>query len=128
ARGTSTLIAAAQRGYVDIAQMALEFGAFVNQADVLQNTALHYATESTHYDVVSLLLDNGANPNQTNGQGETALIWSMRVGDIDIIQMLIDAGADTGSTDFTGRSIFDHARNSRNPRLIEDLRYMGIEE
>lgn len=123
----TVLITAAKKGYYDILEMALiEFSAFPNHPDDLGNTALFYAIDIQDYDAVALLTENGADVNRRNRQGETPLIWAAINGDFEIIQMLIDYGADPATTDFTGRTLVDHARYSRNPTLVDDLASLGI--
>lgn len=125
-KNATILIIAAQRRHIDIAEMAIEFGAFVSQFDELGNNALFYAVDNVDYELVEILLDTQISPNHQNTQGESALHWAARVGDIEIIQTLIDAGADAQLRDYTGRDLIDYAQNSRNDRLVQDLERMGI--
>ncbi len=125
-KNATILIIAAQRRYVDIVEMAIEFGSFVAQFDVLGNNALFYAVDNVDYETIEILLNTTIDINHQNSQGETALHWAARVGDLEIIQTLLDFDADPAIPDYTGRTIIDHAKNSRNARLVDDLSAIGI--
>ena len=61
--------------YLEIAELLLDAGAYIDAKDVRGNTALHYACSNYgdpygDYDMVKFLLDHGADPTIENKDGE----------------------------------------------------------
>ena len=67
------LIYAAENGEEDIVKALLQAGAYVNQTDYDNNTALMKATENGHNKIVKLLITSGADVDMENDYEETAL-------------------------------------------------------
>lgn len=115
--GENGVIVAARAGDVDAIQLLLKFGGSVDWQDKIGNTALSWAANAGDYDTVSALLEAGANPNIANRQGITPLIVAVDQGYRDVVHLLLDYNADPAHRDFTGRSVLDHARNSRDRQI-----------
>lgn len=117
-RKQTALIAAAERGRVDVARLLLNAGADVNATDKYGSTALVSASSAGHADIVKLLIAAGANVNmKTTGTygGETALMAASENGRTEIVRSLLEAGADSSVKDRWQRSVADLARqNIRN--------------
>ena len=69
--GTTPLMIASAKGYLDIVILLLQFGANVDAIDKNDNTSLMYAV--SHPNIVKILLQNGATVSWENNKGETAL-------------------------------------------------------
>ncbi len=62
--GSTPLILAAHRGFLEIVQLLLESGAPVDEREeASQTTALHWAAEGGHPAIIELLIGAGADPN-----------------------------------------------------------------
>ncbi|KAG8560246.1 hypothetical protein GDO81_014854 [Engystomops pustulosus] len=62
---------AATEGHTHIVDLLIKNGANINAKDMLEMTALHWATEHNHQDVVDLLIKNGADVNIQSKFGKT---------------------------------------------------------
>ena len=92
--GSSTLIRASERGYLEIVQALLgREGTDVNKGDYDDNTALHWTSEKGHIEVARALLQAGANARKSNILGQTPLHLASREGHIEIVRALLEAGA-----------------------------------
>lgn len=127
-QGVTPFIIAAKGEYIDIMELLLENRASINWQDSLGNTALFYAVDKTAYETVAFLLENGANPNVQNDSGVAVLMTSAITGDQNIIRLLLDKNPDLTLKDYTGRSVLDYARDSRNRNVEEMLRRAGASE
>lgn len=87
------LIYAAENGDEDIVKALLQAGAYVNQTDSDNNTALMQATENGHNKIVKLLIKNGADVDMENDYDETALSIARENGSRFITGLLHGAGA-----------------------------------
>ncbi|KAL3310870.1 hypothetical protein Ciccas_010559 [Cichlidogyrus casuarinus] len=79
---------ASQKGYLDIVQLLLNFGADVNAKDMLLMTALHWACENRHLPVISLLLDHGADLYAVNKFSLDATQIAIKNGFNDVLNLL----------------------------------------
>ena len=87
------LIYAAENGDEDIVKALLQAGAYVNQTDSDNNTALMQATENGHNKIVKLLITSGADVDMENDYGETALSLAKGNDSRYITGLLRGAGA-----------------------------------
>lgn len=111
----TALMAAAERGSVDVARRLLNAGADVNATDKYGSTALMAASSAGHTDVVKLLIAAGANVNmKTTGTygGETALWEASRNGRPEIVRSLLAAGADSSIENRWKKSMIDIAQEN----------------
>ncbi len=77
-----------------IAELLLDRGASVSQADKNGMTPLHLAAVFGGKDAVELLLGRQANLNAPDGAGDTPLHWAARYGNAEAVRSLLVAGAD----------------------------------
>jgi ankyrin repeat protein len=86
--GHTAFIFAAMNGYIQICAFLLAEYAksggnarkFINAADSLKITALHWAAGGGHIQTCALLLENGADIEARNKDGRTPLAWAMQFG------------------------------------------------
>ena len=91
-RCLTPLIAAAETGQYEAAQLLLERGADVNKRMKRGQTALMFASYHGHIDVGRLLLASGADVN-ADFEGDTALSWAKQKDHAEIVNLLITSGA-----------------------------------
>lgn len=82
------LTIAAERGYVKIAKLLLDAGAYVDLYQYPRNSALMAASQQGHQDIVRLLLQHAAYTQSRNAQGFTALDLAQQAGHQDIVKLL----------------------------------------
>lgn len=116
--GKNALMAAAEKGYLDIAALLVEHGLAVNLVQgsaVLttrdsaknvagRNTALTLAAQNNHSDIVELLLNAGADPDHQGSVFRTVLVYAVSASDEKLVSILLEQGADTDIKDATGMS------------------------
>jgi uncharacterized protein len=86
--GYTGLMAAAERGRVDIVKLLLDHKADPNAAGRDAATALMLAAENNQPEIVKLLLDRGADPNRQDHNGWTALLKAAYQGNAKCIEIL----------------------------------------
>jgi ankyrin repeat protein len=93
--GSSTLIMASRRSYLEIVQALLgREGTDVDKGDHYGYTALQCAaSEEGHVEIARALLQAGANARKSNNRGETPLHYACEKGNIEIVRALLEAGA-----------------------------------
>lgn len=101
----TTLMIAAEKGYLKTAALLIEKGVLVNAKDAYGQTALMYAVNDsrlskTRLEMMSLLLKSNADPNAvTNDKGSpyygcrTALMYAVQNGDLETVKLLLKNGA-----------------------------------
>jgi len=98
----TALYIASSRGYPDLVQSLIDFGAVLNVKcrdrtnawDGVTWTPLHAAIHNDHRDVALLLLEGGANTETRCSRDKTALYMASSRGCADIVRQLISRGAD----------------------------------
>jgi ankyrin repeat protein len=101
---STTLMAAAHQGSLDMARVLIEQGANVNAADTRGRTPLMYAAGADHpnADMIRLLLEKGADPAAKDNRGDTALDFSVQRGLSETIRAMSGTLSKiTGSTSET---------------------------
>jgi uncharacterized protein len=84
----------AQKGYVDKAELLLNYEADINPVDdEYQSTPLGLACRWKHIEMVDFLLKRGADPNISGAHWSTPMNWAKRNKDEQIINKLVNAGA-----------------------------------
>jgi ankyrin repeat protein len=119
------LLWACRKGYHDVAELLLDRGADVGQADEDGWTALMRACQNGHRDVAELLLDRGADVGQADEDGWTALMLACQKGHHAVAELLLDQGADVGQAKQNGWTALMWARNSGHDDVVELLLSRG---
>lgn len=92
--GWNPLIYAASKGYKQIVEFLLDYGASIDAVTDNGTTALMMAARGNHYETVDLLLKQGADASIRNEADGTALGWARKRGHSDIVQLLTHNMAD----------------------------------
>ena len=87
--GFTPLLMAAQKGFVDVAQLLLEMRADVNRAD--WRTPLIMASYKGHVAIVRLLLHQNADVAVKDQLGMDALAWAREENHHEVVQLLVQA-------------------------------------
>ncbi|MCS5708265.1 ankyrin repeat domain-containing protein [Candidatus Berkiella cookevillensis] len=97
--GSTALMAASNKGFLDIVTALVTHKANVNVQNAFGSTALMGAVENEREDIVGFLINNGANVNLKDGFGNTALRYAIEKKHLGIACKLIDAGAKLDDAD-----------------------------
>lgn len=89
--------------------------------DILEQTALFYASRDGKLKVLSLLLEAGCDPNEKDQYGQTAIYYAARENHLEIAQKLIDSGADVNNTDMHQQTCLFYAANQGNIDMCAKL-------
>jgi ankyrin repeat protein len=95
--GSTALIIAASKGYVDIINELIIYGADLNVQNKILGSALMYAAANGHINAVESLISSGANVNLENEKGRTALDYAQAYGHQQIVKLLQSSGARNGT-------------------------------
>ncbi len=90
----SSLISAALKGYIEIAEKLIKEGADVNGLKMSQNTPLNAAIDNENVEIVKLLIDAGADINAMDNYGNRTLYDAANNNNTEIAKLLINAGVD----------------------------------
>ena len=72
-------------------------------------------------EMIDLLINKGADIHHQNKQGTTAAMKSVEKNHYYVLKILLSNNVDLNQSDYTGRTIKDIARNSRDKRIIKLL-------
>jgi ankyrin repeat protein len=100
--GATPLYIAAYKGQLNVAQLLLDRGAEVNQAETNGATPLYIAAALGQLDVAKLLLDRGAKVNQAEINGVTPLYIAAQEGQLDVAKLLLKRGAEVNLAETNG--------------------------
>ena len=115
-RGSTSLMYAAGRGYVQCVKELIAAGADVNQAEDNGSTPLIWAAAGKQITCVQELIKSGVDMNMSDRNGHTALIYAAAYGCETCMSTLLNAGADVNFTDKKGETALFHA--AREGQLI----------
>jgi ankyrin repeat protein len=124
--GSSTLIFASERGYLEIVQALLgREGTDVNKGNDYGETALIRAAWKGHIEVARALLQAGANARKSNVFRQTPLHSASEKGHIEIVRALLEAGAGADvrkcDTAFYNHSPISHACEGKHFEVFRAL-------
>jgi len=106
-----------QKRYVEIAQLLIDHGAFVNQTRQDGVTPLYLTVVNNRIDVFNTLLAAKANPNIGRADGRTPLMQATYDYRIDMVKALLKAGANPNETDRKGLSALHYTvHDPKNPQ------------
>ncbi len=121
-KGLTPLVHAANVNNIQIIKLFLtKTKVDINIEDQLGNTALIKAAEKGYIEIVDYLINNGADINYQNKDGMTAAMKSAEKNHFYVLKILIENNADIERTDFTGRTLKEITKNSRDKRMIKLL-------
>lgn len=84
----TALQACSYKGFFEIAQELLEYGAEPNIVDANGTSPLIYATQFQHFNIIKLLLKYGADKDYADPNGNTALDYAQKLNISEAIQIL----------------------------------------
>lgn len=87
--GDTPLMWTAETGYVNAAQVLLEYDANIEAKNNNGMTAFHWAAKNNHIKVIKLLIDKGANVNVQDSYGKTPLDCAKEEGHGEIVGYLV---------------------------------------
>jgi cytochrome c len=120
---------AAQIGDLGAMTALLEAGAFIDETDGENETALHKAAKGNHAAAVVLLLEAGADPyisgDSVFGPTGTPLHAAARLGRIEALKALLDAGIDPNLNDPGAGPPLHFAVLYRRSEAVELLKSYG---
>lgn len=124
------LFEAARNGETAEVEKLAKAGAQVNYYDpeMLQATALHWASTNGHADTVEKLVELGASVFPTNQFGWTALHHAANWGYVDCVKALIKAGADPMAKSESGSTPIEAASFKGYLPVVETIREMSDDE
>ena len=103
-KGTTTLHAATEKGYVKVVEVLLEYNADVNCTVTTDITPLHIAAEEGHLEIIEVLLKFDAVIDSKDEYGRTPLQIAAQKNHLEIVKGLLKFGADVDSQDVYGRT------------------------
>merc|ERR1719228_1806662 len=75
--GNTALLLAAERGFLEVCQLLLDFGAEPSHSNTAVGWgALHFAAYEGHQEVIRLLLERGADPTKVDSSGDSPESWA----------------------------------------------------
>ena len=120
--GTTTLMVAADQGYVKGLQVLLNASADVNIQNSYGTTALMLAADRGYNKGVQVLLNASADINIQNSLGDTALHCAADNDHLGICKMLLASGARASLTNSDGNTPLDLAQHKRHFKVCKLLR------
>lgn len=119
---------AAGLGSMEVAELLIDNGAYVNVADYLGYTPLHYAARHGSVEIFKLLIDNGANVHARDEYGMTPFHYAAGFGPVENIALLIEKGADLNARDNNRETPLKIAKRYSNDDVLPFLHSAGAKE
>lgn len=118
----TALHTAAQRGYTEIVQSLIRYGAIINAPNSTYCSALSLAAQSGHLDTVRVLIKAGANIDWQNVDGVTPLMLAALYGHQHVVNELLGVAANFNLVDANGQSVLDYAQRFGHEELVKILK------
>lgn len=119
--GDNALMIAAYNGNEKAVRALLAHGAKVNKDGW---TPLHYAASNGNENIVKMLLEKDAFVDAVSPNATTPLMMAARGGHIYAVKLIYDAGADLTIKNQRGYTASDFARENKNSKIVEGLRFL----
>lgn len=119
--GDNALMIAAFNGNEKAVKALLDHGAKVNKDGW---SPLHYAAANGNEKIVKMLLDKDAFVDAVSPNATTPLMMAARGGHIYAVKLIYDAGADPTIKNQRGYTASDFARENKNSKIVEGLRFL----
>jgi ankyrin repeat protein len=129
-KSTSFLHVASQYGLCNTIQalpVRVPLGKFLNQADDVGRTPLHYACAYERANIVSLLLRLGADVDAIDKENCTPLHMAVRSGHAGIVRCLLNRGANIGCLDAQRETPLHYAVRKGSTDTVELLLKRGAD-
>ncbi|XP_076045338.1 uncharacterized protein LOC143027732 isoform X2 [Oratosquilla oratoria] len=127
--GMPVLCYAAFKGYLEVTEALLDYGADPNVSDTyLEKTPLHQAASGGHLFVAKALLDKKAHTNAKDKSGAMPLHDAAREGMEDTMSILMGRGAPLNATDADGNTPLHMAAKWGHTEAVEKLVDSGADE
>lgn len=118
--GTTTLIAAASSGHLDMIKLLMSRGADPKKNN-WYGSALHCAAEAGQCESIRVLLDSGMSIDLIDDFGRTPLHCAMYARHVPTIELLLDLGAEPNARDHLGINLIHDAAQTGDERLMRRL-------
>ncbi len=119
--GDNALMIAAYKGNEKAVKALLDHGAKVNKDGW---SPLHYAAANGNEKIVKMLLDKDAFVDAVSPNATTPMMMAARGGHIYAVKLIYDAGADPTIKNQRGYTASDFARENKNSKIVEGLRFL----
>eukprot|EP00968_Pinguiococcus_pyrenoidosus_P012483 scaffold1096_cov171-Pinguiococcus_pyrenoidosus.AAC.4 len=119
--GTTPLLAAVEKGHLEVVQVLLVCGANKEAANNKGWTPLNAAAQKGQLEVVQALLDRGANMDAANNNGATPLCSAARHGHLEVVQALLHRGANMEAPDNNGATPLYVAAGNGHLEVVQAL-------
>ena len=93
----------------------------VNSQNRFGNTALISAAEKGNVEMVEYLINNGADIEHQNNEGQTAAMKAVKGNRYYVLKIFLDQNINLNLSDYSGRTIKDMAKQSRDKRILKML-------
>ncbi|KAI9854230.1 MAG: hypothetical protein M1813_001315 [Trichoglossum hirsutum] len=118
---SGALVVASGEGQMDVVQMLLEKGAYIEAQDKHGRTALHAAAERGRDEVVLLLLNKGSDIRAKDNDDQTALHRAASNGNEATVQLLLSGLANATDKDNDGWTALHVAAKNGHEGVIQPL-------
>ncbi|KAK0118289.1 hypothetical protein ONS95_012585 [Cadophora gregata] len=96
--GEAPLHIACHRGYTEVVELLLDYGASIDVLDKADNQPLHCASSDGRLDIVKILVDHGASLTARNTDMQIPLHLAAENGWLDVVKILLKASTNTVTT------------------------------
>jgi ankyrin repeat protein len=110
---------AAEKGYIEIAEILIGSGTNVNARGPLGLTPLHRAAQQDHVGMVKILIKHGATVDSRHEYGATPLLVAAIASCPEVARVLLDAGADVNASNVEGVTALHAAAFNGDFNLVE---------
>lgn len=124
---TIPLCVAAARGFADIAELLMSYGANIHDSNTDWSSPLHTATYHGHLDVIRLLIARRVNVNNQDQHGDTALHIAVKKANFEAVVLLLRTNAEIEMKNNTGDTPYDIAMSQNFTRIAQTLTQRKME-
>ena len=100
-------------------KLLLKNGADPNVMILNKTSLLTYYVTNMKSRLIVEIIDSGCNINSQDKLGRTALMMAIQSTNFEAVKTLSKINIDDELTDFSGKTILDYAKNSRDERMLD---------